>query len=66
MNNQQLQVAIDKCLNIILNEGTNLKQHQPYFYEKFLGIALHLLSIQAERAKIMTQPTLELLGKQHD
>jgi hypothetical protein len=58
MNSQQLQTAIDKCMTIVIENGTNLKQYQPHFYEKLCEATLKMLNIQAVRAGMVTQPSI--------
>jgi hypothetical protein len=62
MNSQQLQIAIDKCMIIVIEKGTNLKHYQPHFYEKLCEVTLKMLNIQAVRASIVTQPSI--IGKE--
>jgi hypothetical protein len=59
MNSQQLQTAIDKCMTIVIEKGTNLKQYQPHFYEKLCEATLKMLNIQAVRASLPSYPTLK-------
>ena len=63
MNSQQLQKAIDQCLTVVVEKGTNLKHYQPHFYERLCEVTLKLLNIQAARAGMITAPSGELKGK---
>jgi hypothetical protein len=63
MNSQQLQIAIDKYLEIMVEKGTSLKHYHPFFYEKISEVTLKLLHIQAKRAEFLIKPTIELKEK---
>ena len=63
MNSQQLQIAIDKCMVIIVEKGTNLKHYQPHFYERLCEVTLKMLNVQAVRAGLVTHSTIQLKEK---
>ena len=57
MNSQQLQIAIDKCMVVLVEKGTGLKHYQPHFYERLCEVTLKMLNVQAARAGLVTHPT---------
>jgi hypothetical protein len=57
MNSQQLQTAIDKCMVIVVEKGTNLKHYQPHFYERLCEVTLKMLNVQAARAGLAVHLT---------
>ena len=63
MNSQQLQIAIDKCMVIIVEKGTNLKHYHPHFYERLCEVTLKMLNVQAARADLVTHSTIQLKEK---
>jgi hypothetical protein len=63
MNSQQLQTAIDKCLTTMVENGCNLKQYHPHFYEKFSTATLNLLQVQVVRAELVTKPIVQIKEK---
>ena len=63
MNNQQLQIAIDKCMVIIVEKGTNLKHYHPHFFEKLCEVTLKMLNVQVTRASLVNDPTIQLKEK---
>jgi len=63
MNSQQLQIAIDKYLEIMIEKGSCLKHNNSFFYEKISEVTLKLLHIQVKRAEFLIKPTIELKEK---
>ncbi len=60
MNNQQLQMAIDKCMNLITEKGSSIKQYHPFIYDRLSSNLAKLLEIQAVRASLCNKPIVSI------